>query len=416
MAHQIRMPALGQTSDELRVIRWLKAEGEAVKIGEPLLEVETDKATLEVEAAQGGVLLKILCREEESAEAGAVIAYVGQAGERLPEMKTDTPEVAAREVAKPAPQPATKVLATPAARRLAREHNINLSTVRGGGPEGLIETRDVQALVGAPAARISPLARKLAWEHGLDLATVRGSGPGGRIEKMDVEALQSRPDEEPVPRHRQLIARRLVQSAREIPQIRLSTTANMEAAQELVREQRGAGLAGFSYTHLLLRSLARALRAHPQLNRVWLEEGPRYRKYRRADVGLAIASEDNLLVATISEPDRLSQDELVAQVGAAVERGRRGALVRQDLAPAALTLSNLGMYGVDEFEALVDPDQAGILATGRVAEQVAVIDRGIRVVPQMKLSLSVDHRVADGAQAAQFLQTLRQILEQGAQG
>lgn len=416
MAHQIRMPALGQTSDELRVIRWLKAEGEAVKIGEPLLEVETDKATLEVEAAQGGVLLKILCREEESAEAGAVIAYVGQAGERLPEMKTDTPEVAAREVAKPAPQPATKVLATPAARRLAREHGINLSTVRGGGPEGLIETRDVQALVGAPAARISPLARKLAWEHGLDLATVRGSGPGGRIEKMDVEALQSRPDEEPVPRHRQLIARRLVQSAREIPQIRLSTTANMEAAQELVREQRGAGLAGFSYTHLLLRSLARALRAHPQLNRVWLEEGPRYRKYRRADVGLAIASEDNLLVATISEPDRLSQDELVAQVGAAVERGRRGALVRQDLAPAALTLSNLGMYGVDEFEALVDPDQAGILATGRVAEQVAVIDRGIRVVPQMKLSLSVDHRVADGAQAAQFLQTLRQILEQGAQG
>lgn len=416
MAHQIRMPALGQTSDELRVIRWLKAEGEAVKIGEPLLEVETDKATLEVEAAQGGVLLKILCREEESAEAGAVIAYVGQAGERLPEMKTDTPEVAAREVAKPAPQPATKVLATPAARRLAREHGINLSTVRGGGPEGLIETRDVQALVGAPAARISPLARKLAWEHGLDLATVRGSGPGGRIEKMDVEALQSRPDEEPVPRHRQLIARRLVQSAREIPQIRLSTTANMEAAQEVVREQRGAGLAGFSYTHLLLRSLARALRAHPQLNRVWLEEGPRYRKYRRADVGLAIASEDNLLVATISEPDRLSQDELVAQVGAAVERGRRGALVRQDLAPAALTLSNLGMYGVDEFEALVDPDQAGILATGRVAEQVAVIDRGIRVVPQMKLSLSVDHRVADGAQAAQFLQTLRQILEQGAQG
>jgi len=416
MAHQIRMPALGQTSDELRVIRWLKAEGEAVKIGEPLLEVETDKATLEVEAAHGGVLLKILCREEETAEAGAVIAYVGQAGEQLPEMETESSEVAAREVATPAPLPAAKVLATPVARRLAREQGIDLAIVRGSGPGGLIETRDVQALVGAPAARISPLARKLAAEQGLDLAGVRGSGPGGRIEKKDVEALQSRPDEEPVPRHRQVIAQRLVQSARDIPQIRLSMTANMEAAQAFIRERRAAGLEGLTYTHLLLRAMAGALRAHPRLNRVWLEEGPRYRNYRRADVGLAIAAEDNLLVATVSEPDRLSLEELVAQVGAAVERGRRGALARQDLAPAALTLSNLGMYGVDEFQALVDPDQAGILAAGRVAEQVAVIDRGIRVVSQMQLSLSVDHRVADGALAAQFLQTLRQILEQGAQG
>jgi pyruvate dehydrogenase E2 component (dihydrolipoamide acetyltransferase) len=366
MATEIRMPALGQTSDELRVLRWLKAEGETVKAGEPLLEVETDKATLEVEAAAAGVLLKILCPEGESAGAGAVIAHLGRAGETL--------AAAAKEEKGPAVAAGARVLATPVARHLARE-------------------------------------------QGLDLARVRGSGPGGRIEKKDVEALIGAGGEgftdTPVPRHRQRIARRVLQSARDIPQLRLTLAADMDQARARLEQERAAGLEGLTYTHLLLRAAALALRAHPQLNRVWLEEGPQYRGFSRADVGLMIAAEDNLLAATIPEPDRLPLEGLVAQVRGAVERARRGALSQQDAAPAALSLSNLGMYGVEEFEGLVDPAQSALLAVGRVAEQVVVRGRGLHLVPQARLSLSVDHRVADGALAARFMQTLRETLEKG---
>ena len=429
MADEIRMPALGQTSDELRIVRWLKEPGERVELGELLLEVETDKAVLEIESARAGTLLEIACPEGESAEAGAVIAYVGQAGAPVQRPAPAGPApVAASPVAVPTHRPLPgKVLATPVARRLAREQGIELALVQGSGPGGLIETRDVRALLESLQApetgevRISPLAREMARQHGIELAGVQGSGPQGRIEKRDIEALiQPRPSpsleggEYPVPRHRQIIAQRLVQSATSIPQIRLSMTIAMEVAQSLLSAQRAGGLAGLTYTHLILRALSQALRLHPELNRVWVDEGPRYRPLARADVGLAIASEDNLLVATIPEPDQSSLAELVPVVSAAVERGRRGALSRQDIVPAAISLSNLGMYGIDDFQALVDPSQTAILAVGRVADQVAVIDKGIRVVPQMKVSLTVDHRVVDGAQAAMFLQTIREILEKGA--
>lgn len=377
MATEIRMPALGQTSDELRILRWLKAEGEAVKAGEPLLEVETDKATLEIEAAVAGELLKVICPEGESAEAGAVIAYVGKAGEEV-------------NVAAPSP---VQPLASPSEERRAVP----------------------------PAAKVlaTPVARHLARDQGIDLGQVRGSGPGGRIEKKDVEALigaganQAGYSDSPVPRHRERIAQRVLQSARDVPQIRLTLAVDMDQARTRLQQERAGGLEGLTYTHLILRAAARALRAHPQCNRVWLEEGPQYRSYARADVGLVIAAEDNLLLATIPEPDRLPLAGLVAQVRAAVERGRRGALIQQDAMPAALSLSNLGMYGVDEFEALVDPAQSAMLAVGRVAEQVVVRDGGLYIAPQLRLSLSVDHRVADGVLAGQFMQTLRETLEKG---
>ena len=379
MATEIRMPALGQTSDELRILRWLKAEGDAVKAGEPLLEVETDKATLEIEAAVAGILLKIVCPEEESAEAGAVIAYVGNAGESV-------------EAAAAVPAPCHVIATVP---------------VSAAPPDAKVQA--------------TPVARHLARDEGIDLSQVRGSGPGGRIEKNDVEALigvgsgglAATYTDSPVPRHRQRIAQRVLQSARQVPQIRLTIAVDMERACVRLEQERAAGLEGITYTHLLLRATAQALRAHPHLNQVWLDEGPQYRTYTRTDVGLLIAEEDNLLVATIPEPDKLPLTELVAQVRGAVERGRRGALHQQDAAAAALSLSNLGMYGVDEFEALVDPAQSAILAMGQVADQVIVRDRGIFIAPQLKLSLSVDHRVAEGALAAQFMKTLREILEKG---
>jgi pyruvate dehydrogenase E2 component (dihydrolipoamide acetyltransferase) len=166
-----------------------------------------------------------------------------------------------------------------------------------------------------------------------------------------------------------------------------------------------------SYTHLILRAVAAALRQHPRLNRLWVADGPQFRPLPRADVGLAVAGEDTLLVVTIPEPDRLGWNELARVTQDAVRRARSGALVQTDTMPTAITVSNLGMYGVDEFHAIVDPDQTAILATGKIVEQVSVVNGGIHILPQMRMSLTVDHRVADGVLAAQFLNTLREYLE-----
>jgi pyruvate dehydrogenase E2 component (dihydrolipoamide acetyltransferase) len=185
----------------------------------------------------------------------------------------------------------------------------------------------------------------------------------------------------------------------------------MSRARERLARLGDAGLPGITYTHVILRAMAAALREHLSINRLWLEEGPSYRSLARADVGLAVAGEDTVLVLTIPEPDSVAPADLVALVDAAVRRGRAGSLTADDAAPAAITLSNLGMHGVDSFQAIVHPAQTAILAAGRVAERVVVIDGGIHVVPQMELSLTVDHRVADGVAAARFLEAVRTGLE-----
>lgn len=379
MAHEIRMPSLGQTTDELRILAWLKAEGDHVDLGEPLLEVETDKATLAVESYATGTLLKIMHGGGETVRAGTTLAYVGAQGEPVPHNENGSAAPAQ------APDPSrlhdaprdAKVLATPVARHLARQHGIEISHVRGSGPAGLIEKADVLALV----------------------------------QETDHTTAESWRDL-PVPEHRRVIAQRLTQSIQNIPQITLTVAVDASAARQRLANARNAGLAGLTYTHLLLRSVAQALRAHPHLNRLWLAHGPLYRQLACADVGLAVAGEDTLLVLTIPEPDRLPLADLVTLTAEAVQRGRAGALTQRDTAPTAITISNLGMHAVDGFQAIVDPAQAAILAVGRVAEQVVAIDGAIRVLPQLQLSLSVDHRVADGVAAARFLGTIKGSLEQ----
>jgi pyruvate dehydrogenase E2 component (dihydrolipoamide acetyltransferase) len=338
----VRMPPLGQTSDELRIVAWRKREGDEVAAGETLLEVETDKATLEVEAALAGTLLRIVHGEGQTVHAGTVIAYVGEPNEAI----------AAEEVVGEAP---AKVQAAPAVRRLAQD-------------------------------------------HGVDLAQVQGSGPGGRIERSDVLALVEEGDPgELVSRHRRSLAARLGRSAA-IPQFTVGVTVDMTAAAVLVERD-----AAVTYTHVLLQAIAQALRAHPEMNRLWVDEGPRLRRLERADVGLAVAGDDTLLVVTIPEPDLLTPPELAAEVERAAAAARTGVVSERNRGPAAVTLSNLGMTGVDRFTALIDPDQTAILAAGRVAK---------RPLPQLELNLTVDHRVVDGFEAGRFLAAVRAELEQ----
>jgi pyruvate dehydrogenase E2 component (dihydrolipoamide acetyltransferase) len=380
MATPIRMPALGQTSDELTLVTWLVSEGEHVTEGAPLFEVDTDKATLEVEAATAGTLLMTLCEPGQTVVAGTVLGWIGESGEAIPVAQPVADEVRALADQSPTISPPT-------------------TTPRRGVP--------AQRLAATPAARA------LARERGVELAEVTGSGPDGRIERRDVlEAIETasitievREDEEPVPAHRQAIARRLVRTT-SVPQFSVSRTVDARRAVA-----RAAEADGVTITHLLLQAVAAALRAVPSLNRVWIDDGPRYRHLKRSDVGLAIAGEDSLIVARIPEPDQLSLDELVTTTRQAVDQGRAGRLTQAFSGQVAVTISNLGMFAIDRFEAIVDPDQAAILAVGRVAERPAVTDDGIVAMLQLDLTLTVDHRSADGADAARFLGAICAHLE-----
>lgn len=371
-ARPLRMPPLGTTSDELRILEWLKAEGDEVALGEPLLAVETDKATLEVEAAVAGTLLRIVRDAGEVAGVGVVIAYVGALGDEVPaEAPEGEPTVPEAATAAPTRQgPSAKVTASPAVRRLAEQ-------------------------------------------HGLDLPLVRGTGPGGRIEKQDVlrtvEGSQATGGEA-VPAQRRALARRLERSAA-IPQFALGVTVDMTEAAELLERERPAGVPGLGYTHLLLRAIAVALRAHPEMNALWVEDGPSRRRLVRADVGLAVAGEDSLLVVTVPEPDRLSLADLVEQSDRAAAEAREGRVSERFAAPVAVTLTNLGMVGVDRFTAIIDPDQTAIVAAGAVVERPGPVAGGVGLVRQLELTLSVDHRAVDGMAAGRFLASIRAALE-----
>ena len=350
MPRPVRMPPLGATSNELRIVQWLKEVGATVEQGDLLLEVETDKATLEVEAAVSGTLLAVLHGPGETVAVGEVLAFVGSPGEDVPQ-----------------------------------------------------ETVKKQAV---------PVARKLAQQHDIDLASIHGSGPGGRIEKHDVLALI---DTAPVPegeselsRHRRTVAERLTRSVQTIPQFSAAVDVDMRSAAAHVEQTRADGLTSFTYTHLLLRATAHALREYPALNRLWVTDGPRLRQLEHADVGLAVAGEDTLFVQTISEPDVLGLGALVEQTERAERLAREGKVTG---GPVAISVSNLGMLGVDRFSAIVDPDQTAILAVGAVTERVSAAAGEVRIGPWVELTLTVDHRVVDGILAARFLAAIRTRLE-----
>lgn len=377
MATAIRMPALGQTSDELRLVAWLKSEGEVVNEGDELFEAESDKAVHEVEAAYSGTLLRVLAEPGEMIKTGTVIGWLGEPGETVPaepETEQDTSD-------QPAPvQPAAsesstvadpgRVLATPAARRIARERGIDLATVNGSGPGGRIETDDLVA-AGGDAVQAAPAGAA----------------------------------DQPVATHRQAIARRLTQAAGR-PQFTVSRTLDARAALARVASVEQATL-----THLLLQALGSALAQFPRVNRLWIDDGPYLRELPSANVGLAIAADDRLVVATVVEPHRQELADLAQSVRETVRQGREGRLPAAANSPAAVSLSNLGMFGVDRFEAIIDPDQTAILAVGRVLERPAITAEGITAVPQVELTLAVDHRTVDGAEAGQFLQAICAYLE-----
>jgi pyruvate dehydrogenase E2 component (dihydrolipoamide acetyltransferase) len=418
MATEVKLPRLGQGMESGTIVRWLKDEGEAVAKREPLYELDTDKVTQEVEAEADGVLLKILVREGE-VEVGKTIAVIGKEGE----------EISLEAVEAPAPAKAGNGRAvevreeaqTEGSRAPARDDERE----RGGEADA-----GAQPAAAAPRAdgrvKASPLARRIARERGIDLATVAGTGPEGRIIAEDVEKAQAAPARGPVPaapaevevveltQTRKTIARRLSE-AWQAPVFQLGVSADateLLALRERLLELLREGEARPTVNDLLTKLAGVALVRHPAVNSTFV--GDAIHRHPAAHVGIAVAAPNGLVVPVIRDADRSTVQQIAAASADVVGRARDGKLRREDLDGGTFTISNLGMYGIEQFVAVLNPPQTAILAVGAVKETPVVVDGELDVAPLVHLMLTCDHRAIDGADGAEFLQTLVAMIEQPA--
>jgi pyruvate dehydrogenase E2 component (dihydrolipoamide acetyltransferase) len=423
VAKDVIMPALGMVQETGTLIRWLKAAGDSVTKGEPLMEVETDKATVEIEAPASGVLTGITAQAGDVIPVGQRIALILAPGES---------EASDPAKAEPVSSSRVSVSATPVAARLAAEHNIDLAQVKPNG--GQVRKEDVLAFIkdeggrqrdesnAAVSARVlaSPKARRLAKEHGIDLATVKGTGPEGAILVSNLQSRISAPpitnyqlpsaSELPTSRIWRIMVDRLTQAWITIPHFYLMREVNVSRLVTWREKIQNTSEEKITYTDLLVRLTAAALRKYPRLNASWQNESILLNA--EINIGLAVAVEDGLVVPVIHRADEMSLSQLAARRAELVNRARAGKLHLEDLSGGTFTLSNLGMYGVDAFNAIVNPPQAAILAVSRIADRVVPVNGQPAVQPMLTLSLSCDHRVVDGARGAEFLQALADLIEE----
>jgi len=426
--------------EEGQLSRWLKKEGDKVSMGEPLAEIDTDKATMEMQALANGVLRKIIIKEGESAPLGQLIAIIGEPDEDISAMLANSgsgalPKVLASESESkpeqpPAPVPAAEPSAPPKpgaspAKTAGADGNGSAPTPAAASPERLI---------------VSPLAARMAAEAGVDLRSVTGSGPGGRIVKRDIEAAMSQGEtpaaaaaattgavvkfparqpgateaspfvDEPVSEIRRIIAKRLVTSLGPIPHFFLTTEIEMDRAAEMRRNinELDPDLK-LSINDIIIKVAAAALIAHPQVNASFQEKTVRY--YERADVGVAVAIEDGLITPVVRAADQKSLSEIAREVRDLAERARKRKLKPEEYTGASFSISNLGMFGIDEFTAVINPPEGAILAIGAMTAKPVVRGNEIVVRQMMRVTMSCDHRVIDGATGAKFLQTFKKTME-----
>lgn len=432
MTVEVTVPQIGEAVAELHVAAWLKKEGDYVKRGEPLFEVDSDKAVVEVESFVEGTLVRILAPAGSAVMPLDVVAIIAEAGEEAP-AEGGPPPTAAEAPAKP-----QKAGASPVARRVAAELGVALWAVNGSGPHGRVMSEDVRrhasgqdtpTAAATPAregrALASPRARVRARELGLDLSRLgAGTGVDGMITVKDVEAAAAqtvtpatqqaaprRGEAQPLSRTRQAIAARMHLSKQSVPHFYLMADVDMSAAQALrayCRDRLGWERAP-TYTDLIVRACALALAAMPQVNISYVEGG--VARHDTVNIGVAVGLEDGLIVPVVREADRLSLAETSRRVRQLSERARSGRLQAADLGQKSMVVSNLGMYGVDAFIAIIDLPDPMILAVGRVADRVVPVGGQIAIRPLCTLTLSVDHRVLDGVLGARFLEGVKDHLE-----
>ena len=417
MALEVTLPRLGQGMESGTIVRWLKSEGDQVEKGEALYELDTEKVTQEVEADASGVLLKILAQEGEEIEVGKRIAVIGEEGEDVPADEAEegrageAEEAPAVEAEQEVDEDEREEGSPGQARDEERERG------RKASAEQAVQAEE-PARTNGGRLKASPLARRIARERGIDLRALTGTGPEGRIVAEDVERATAAPAHAPAAAApleaevvkltslRRTIARRLTE-AWEAPAFQISMAADMTRAlalRERVREE------GVTVTDLLVKLAAIALLRHREVNAHFADD--ELRIFPSAHVGLAVATERGLLVPVLREAERKPVTELAVERAQLVTRAREGKLVQEDLEGGTFTISNLGMYGVEQFIAVLNPPQAAILAVGAI-EQRPVLEEGEFVPrPLMSLTLTCDHRAVDGAKAAEFLREVKTLLEE----
>ncbi len=430
------MPRLSDSMETGKIIRWIKKEGEEVKKGEPLVEIESDKANIEVEAYASGKLSKIVVPEGESAPIGAVIARIGGDGETAPRP----------EAAEPKPAEKAAAAAGTVARAAAAAESGGEQYPQGGpddraeaGPAAQAALRMLQRAGEGERVKASPVARRLAEEQGLDLSTVQGTGPGGRITREDVEAAvekgaptrapaPTRPSIAPPPREvvarpkeevevvelsrmQATIAMRMSQSKFSAPHFYVTSEIAMDEAvrlREMFNKAVDASEA-ITFNDLVIKAVAMVLTRFPEVNASWADG--RIERKGQINIGFAVGLPDGLIVPVLHNADQKSLKEIGKESKALIERSKSRKAQPQDYQGNTFTISNLGMYDVDQFTAIINPPDSGILAVGSILEKPVVKDGQVVVGKRMRVTLSVDHRVFYGVTAAQFMQEVKRLLE-----
>jgi pyruvate dehydrogenase E2 component (dihydrolipoamide acetyltransferase) len=422
MATKVFMEALSPTMEEGRLVNWLKQEGDAVKPGDVLAEVETDKAVMELAARGEGVLRKQLVAAGTTAAVGTLVGIVAGADEDITALLGGGAPPAA---AAPTPVAASKAAPAPAAAPVAAQPSAPIPA-------------PAPATSAAPAGRVvaSPLARRLAGDAGVDLGAIHGSGPGGRIVKRDIEAAMASGAptattgaastapraaapartgagvrDEPLTQIRKTIARRLSESIGPIPTFYLTAEFDLSRAAEMraAAAELGDGYK-FSFNDLILKATATALTKHPEVNAHWL--GDRIRYFDAVHLGMAVATDDGLIVPVIFDADAKGMGAISAEAKSLAKKARERKLKPEEFTGSTFSVSNLGMMQIDQFTAIINPPEVGILAVGAIEDKVEVAaDGGFIVRKKLRVTMSCDHRVIDGAVGAAFLQTLRRMVE-----
>lgn len=441
MAKNVIMPALEMAQETGKLVRWLKHDGETVAKGEPIMEVETDKVTVEIPSPDSGILGGILIKEGEDVPVGQTIAWLLAPGETPPTSvaSTKTGRTTSAPASKPQPPAApvkttAAIEASPLARKIAEEHKIDLGLLKSNGKR--IEKADVLAYIDAtrptppkPAlvstnisspARLtpaSPKARKLASERGLDLVTISGSGPEGAVLISDVENVKevasSTGSLETPGTVWRVMAEHMSNSWTTVPHFYLvhevDATNLIEWRKRIIPSVEKRTGVKPTITDLLVKLIGFALRDHPRLNAAWADGNIQINS--NINVGIATAIEDGLIVPVIRSADSASVGEIAAQRRDLIERAQSRKLRPADISDGTFTLSNLGMYNVDAFSAIINTPQAAILAVGEIADRVVPLNGEIKIRPMMVMTLSCDHRVVDGARGALFLDHLANLIE-----
>ena len=406
MATEIKLPQLSDTMSSGKIASWLKKEGDAIERGDILAEVETDKATLQIESFQKGTLLKILVPVGQSAKVGEVIGFLGKPGEALTGAPSPAPASAP-----PAPTPAAPTPHPTASVRTEPPRPAPLTTPSAPG-----------------RVKASPLARKLAADRNVNLQMIQGTGPDGRIVARDLELAKaaplplSPPQREPTPavpvggrltplsKMRETIARRMQESVTTAPHFYATTAICMDEVRSLreVLKDRPE-FTGCTFTHFIMKAAAAALRAEPRVNRA-IRDGQIYEP-GQINIGIITAVEDGLLIPVIRDVDRLAFKDLVFETRAAVDRARSGRPNATDLVGGTFSISNLGTFDIESFTAIINPGQGAVLAVSAIREEPVVKQGQIQIAQMMRATISVDHRVIDGVMAGTFLKHFKQALE-----